>query len=241
MNHSPRLERWVTFGLRAAFCAGILSFSLSAAAPQAQTPAENAPRNTKKEKEKPWRPMVVSANVLRFGAQLEDAASPALKDWLRAHVNQQLREKPIDPKVTIDAVDARFPAASDRARDAGIYLAYVLASRDDTENERVISFRIREIEREADDISHQLAAIWREQQRRLASASSSSPSAAESVRQQDDEQKLNTRLRELSEERELKMTQAAFTRKKVNIYLKLMAMAYEKMKGTDPAILGELK
>lgn len=241
MSNAHHLLRWATLGLGAVSCAAFVSFSAPAGVSPAQTRAAEPRKDAKRDKEKPWQPVVVPAPVLHFGAQLEDAASPALKDWLRAHVNQNLREKPIDPKVTIVAVDERFAAASDRARDTGIYLAYYFAHRDDIENERILSFRLREIDREADETSRQLTLMWKEEQRRLASPRGGAPSGPEVAARQEDERKLNERLRDLRDEREIKAAQIHFTRKKVDIYLKLLAAAYEKMKGTDPAILHELK
>lgn len=195
---------------------------------------------SKREKEKPWKPAAVGADVLSYGAKLQETASPALKEWLAAHLQKNLREKAIDPKVTIDAVDARFPAAPDNVRDAAIYLVFFLAYHDDLENERVLLFRIREIDRETDELVRSTTKEWQREQN-LAAAGRATVTPATLERREEAERKLNDRLRELRDERETKAGQLEFTRKKVNIYLKLLASAFPKLKGTDPAALAELK
>jgi len=223
----------------ARICAFVLVALLFAACPAQLHPQGQAkPKNPREEK--PWQQAVVPAEVVKFGADLEGAASAHLKDWCSNYVRKELRDKPIEPKAVIGAVDRHYAAASDLARDAGIYLVYYLAYRDDEENQRMLSFRIRDIDRETYDITRELAMIHESELNRLASRNSSL-TPAERIRRDEQEQKANSRLRELGDERQIKGTRMDFSRKKVNIYLKLMSYAYDRMKGTPPAVLDELK
>ena len=216
-----RWEIWLRF-------AGLM-LALAAAFPPAHA----------QKKEKEWKPVTVPADVLEYGARLEEAASPALKEWVAGHVSKNLHEKPLDPAVTINAVDAKFPTASDQARDAGIFLAYFTAYRDDMEGARVLLFRIREIDRQVDEITRTMSKEWQREQNLAAAGRPPTPTSLE--RREESERKTNDQLRDLRDERETKLQQLEFTRKKVDLYLKILANAYRKMKGTPTAILAELK
>ena len=207
---------------------------------RAQTQDARRDDRKTKDKEKPWQPVVVDAAVLKFGADFEEAASLDLKAWVWDYVKKSLRDKQIVPKEVIGAVDTRYASASDLARDAGIYLVYYLASKDDDENQRMLSYRIRDIDRETYYITRDLKVMAEDEQNRM-SALRNPITLEQRTRREEREQQLNAKLRELGDERQIKSTQIAFSRKKVDIYLKLMNYAYERMKGTDPAVLHELK
>lgn len=179
--------------------------------------------------------------VMLFGQKLEVHAPPKLKDWIWDYVKTKMRDKALVPAEVIDGVDQRYASASTVARDLGIYLAYYLAQKDDDENQRMLSYRLRDIDRETYDIGRELNLMWESEQNRLASLHASSVSVEERVRREQREQKLNTRLRELGDERQMKAAQMAFSRKKMNVYLRLMTSAYPKLKDSAPELLQELQ
>jgi hypothetical protein len=240
----PNLKAWILRAIAACLAMLMLLGVTASLLAQEEKKAESAKKAKEKEKAAPvdvkWKPAIVPAEALAFGAQLEEAASQELKEWVWDYIKKSLRDRPIDPKAVIGAVDTRYAAASDLARDAGIYLLYFLAYKDDDENQRMLSYRIRDIDRETYDISRELAILLETEQNRMA-ATRRPITFEERVRREEQEQKLNARLRELGDERQLKATQVAFSRKKVDIYLKLMSYAYERMKGTDPGVMRELK
>lgn len=202
---------------------------------------QNPRKVAEPKKERAWQPDVVPVEVLTFGKKLEDAASQESKDWVWGYVKSNLRDKDIVPKDVIDAVDERYASASTLARDLGIYLVYYFAQQDDDENQRMISYRIRDIDRETYDIARQLNVIWESAQNRLASTQDPSVSPQERIQRDDEERKLNERLRELGDERQLISTQKDFSRRKMNIYLKLLADAHPKLKDAPPGLMKELK
>lgn len=191
-------------------------------------------------KEKPWQPVTISAEALKFGAALEEQALPGLKDWAHSQVTKKMHESVVDPKATMAVVDARFPQASDEARDAGIFLVFFTAYKDEDENQRMLALRIRDIDRETTEITRQLQLMWKNEQTRSASPLQAI-SAQERVRLEEQEQRMTAQLREYADERQLKSNQLAASRKKVNAYLKLLGAAFERMKDTDAAIVRTLK
>ena len=182
----------------------------------------------------------VSAPALKFGAELDKEATPELKEWVRAHVTRQMRTQPVDPKGTMGVVDDRFRDASEEARDAVIFLVFYSACRDEDENQRMLGLRLRDIDRETTEITRQLQVMWKNEQGRSASPLQGI-SAQERVRLEEQQQRMEAQLREFVDERQLKATQLATSRKKAALYLKLLALAHERMKRTDPAILRGLK
>jgi len=208
---------------------------------QASQQKRKPPKVVEPKEEKAWQPGVVRVEVLTFGKKLEDAGSQEAKDWMWDYVKSNLRDKDIVPKDVIGAVDERYASASTVARDLGIYLVYYFAQQDDDENQRMISYRIRDIDRETYDIGRELNVMWESAQNRLASTQAPSVSPQERIQRDEDERKLNERLRQLGDERQLIATQRAFSRRKMNIYLKLMAAAYPKLKDAPPELMKELK
>lgn len=206
-----------------------------------QQDVKKTPPSAPPVQEKPWQADTVPAEVLVFGQKLEDGVSPTAKQWIADYVKTHLREKPLVPKEIMEAVDQRFGSACNRSRDLGIYLAYYLAQKDDDENQRMLSYRIRDIDRESYDIGRQLSILFESEQNRMASTQASSMTVSERIRREETEQKLNSRLRELGDERQIKATQMEFSRRKMNAYLKLMARSHSKLKNSLDEHLPELK
>ncbi|MCI0627571.1 MAG: hypothetical protein L0387_38975 [Acidobacteria bacterium] len=182
----------------------------------------------------------VSAPALKYGAALEKEATPEVKDWVRGHVTKQMRTQAVDPKATMAKVDEQFAEASEEARDAVTFLVMYGAYRDEDENQRMLNYRIRDIDRETTEITRQLQVMWKNEQGRGASPLQGI-SAQERVRLDELQQKMESQLREYADERQLKATQEAASRKKAALYLKVLGMAYERMKGTEPEILRGVK
>ena len=214
--------------------AAFLFLALVSAAPQAApvAPQEKSPAAPPAD--------AVSAPALKFGAELEKEATPELKEWVRGHVTRQMRAQPVDPKGTMAVVDDRFPAAPDEARDAVTFLVFYYAFRDEDENQRMLGVRLRDIDRETTEITRQLQVMWKNEQGRSASPLQGI-SAQERVRLDEQQQRMEAQLREFADERQLKATQLAASRKKVALYLKLLALVHERMKRTEPAILRGVK
>ena len=121
-------------------------------------------------------------------------------------------------------------------RDAITFLLFYLAYKDEDENQRLLAVRIRDIDRDTIEITRQLQQMWKNDQSRAASPmQSSSPNAR--VANEEQQQRMEAQLREYADERQLKSTQLAGSRKKINAYLKLLDIAHGRMRGIDPAIV----
>lgn len=190
-------------------------------------------------KTKEWetrQPEAVHAPALAFGAQLQKHASERLLNWAEPYAKKDLREKPLDPRGTMAVVDERFSQATDEARDAVTFLAFYLAYREEDFEQRMTASRLRDIDRDTIEITRQLQVIWKNEQNRSASPMQG---LSQEQRLAIDEQvrSMESRLRELADERQIKSAQLNASRKKVDALLRLLAAVHPRMNGIDPVIL----
>lgn len=205
-----------------------------AAAPQIEKQQEK--KEPPQEPESP--PAVVPAEAVKFAAALKDAAPAAFRRWAASYVKKELRDIPAEAEAVGAAVKRRFPAASETARGAGELILYDLAYRAAEELQKIHAEEIRLLDREHTDITRDLEIL--EPYRRLGGASpANSPRTGQPRMQR--ELELENRLQQLEADKQVRSTQLALAEKKANHYLNLLAARYEKLKGTNPAVLRELK
>jgi hypothetical protein len=211
--------------------------------PAAQdTPKEKTklPKEAKEERE--WKPASIPADALLFAAKLEENATPAFKDWCRSHVSAHMRSEPVSPRDAMKAVDERYPQTSEIARDAGTFLLEYLAYKDEDENQRVLAGRIREIDRATYDISREINIMRENEQRRLFPTTPRAAIGAEQrVRMDEEIRKREEQLRQYGTERQFRLTELEASRKKVNLYLKVLEVVFSRMKDVPAASIAELK
>ncbi len=221
-------------------CIGLLSATLAASAAMAAAAQGGAKPSAKPAKREPldlkWKPTILSATAIGYGEQLQESAPEALKSWVQEQVKKQLRNSPVDPKTAMALADQRFATASEEARDAVTYLLCYAAYQDEDENQRMLAFRIRDIDRETIEITRQLQVLWKNEQVR--SVSPNQPASQQQHAAQEEEiQRMETQLREYADERQLKATQLAASRKKVNAYLKLLSVVHPRMEGVAATVV----
>jgi hypothetical protein len=187
-----------------------------------------------------WKPAFLPAPAVKFGAELNVTASPELKKWVSSYVARRMRERTVEPREVMTDVDAQYAAAPDEARDAVIFLVYYASYKDEDDNQRQLAFRIRDIDRETFDLSRQINLMLRNAERRSASPNQQM-TVGDRVRLDDEQRKLEIRLRELGDERQLKGTQMEASRQRVTTYLRLLGKVHERMKGVSPSVLAGIK
>jgi hypothetical protein len=225
---------------RFSFCMRFLVASvLAAQCAPALAQQKSAPRPRPKELEL-WKPAYVPAQAVKFGAELHDAASAELKKWVGGYVAKNMRDRTVEPRAVMADVDAAFAVQPDQIRDAVIFLLYYSSYKDEDENQRLLAFRIRDIDRETFDITRTINLMHRNAERRAASPNQQM-SAGERVRMDEEQQKLEARLRELADERQLKATQMEAARQRVTAYLRLLGSAHARMQDVKPAILSAVR
>lgn len=225
----PRARPWMIL---------VLGLGLAGAFPLRARPQSDKPP----KEEKDWKPAYVPADALKFGATLEEKASPEFKGWVHEHVAKHMREQPVNPRTAMQAVDDRYPQTSDIARDAGTFLLQYLAYKDEETNERMLAARIREIDRQTYDLSREINIMAENEQRRLMPTNPRAAISAEQrVRMDEEIRKREEKIRQLGTERQLKATELAASRKKVNLYLKVLGVVFDRMKDVPADSIAELK
>jgi len=193
----------------------------------------------KKKKEKEFPPPaaeVLPAEALKFGVAVEEAAPEAVKKWTAGLAKGEMRTQPVDPQGTMKTVDEHFAQADEAARDVITYLVFYSAYRDEDENYRTLGYRIRDIDRETKEITRELQIIWKNDQTRGASPLQAQSQQAR-VNQEENIQRMESKLRDFADERQMKSTQMEASRKRVNIYLRLLDVAHKRMRQTDPKLI----
>jgi len=191
----------------------------------------------KKEKEfPPPAAEILPAEALKFGVAVEEAAPDVVKKWTEALAKGEMRTRPVDPQGTMKTVDERFNQAEETARDVITFLVFYSAYKDEDENYRTLGYRVRDIDRETKEITRELQIIWKNEQTRGASPLQSQSQQAR-VAQEEDVRKMESQLRDFADERQLKSTQMEASRKKVNIYLKLLDVAQKRLGGASPQLI----
>ncbi|HWQ02847.1 MAG TPA: hypothetical protein VNL38_00060 [Candidatus Nitrosotenuis sp.] len=218
-------------------CVAVVALALLCALGAAGQKRDEPPRAKDIEN---WKPAYLPAQAVKFGAELDAAASPELKKWVGGYVARRMRERTVEPREVMADVDAQFAAAADEARDAVIFLVYYAAYKDEDDNQRQLAFRIRDIDRETFDLSRQINLMIRNSERRSASPNQQM-TVGDRLRMDEEQRKLEIRLRELGDERQLKATQMEASRQRVTTYLRLLGKVHEKMKGISPRVLAGVK
>ena len=203
-------------------------------------PAPQKKRDAVRPAVEDWKPEIVPADALKYSAELDEQASAEVKKWVGGYAKKEMRERAVDPKATMAAADDRFPQASDEARDAVTFLLFYAAYKDEDQNQRTLSYRIRDIDRDTIEITRQIQQIWKNDQSRGASPTQGI-GAQQRIAIEEQVQKMESQLRELADERQLKSTLMNASRRKVNQYLKVLAAVHPRMKGVDAAILRLVK
>ena len=206
------------------------------------------PQDTPKKKikepkeEKEWKPASVPADALKFAAQLEENAPQEFQDWCHGHITGHMRTEPVSPREAMKAVDERYRQTSEIARDAGTFLLQYLAYKDEDENQRLLASRIREIDRTTYDISREINIMRENEQLRLFPTNPRAAIGAEQrVRMEDEIRKREEQLRQYGTDRQIKMGELDASRKKVNLYLKVLGVVFSRMKDVPAASIAELK
>ena len=201
-----------------------------------QTERSQAKKEPPQEPETP--PAVVPAEALKLAAALKEAAPAGFRRWAASHVKREMRDEPAEAEAVAAAVKQRFPSASEAAGGAGEFLLYDFAYRAAAETQKMHADEIRLLDRERVDITRELEIL--EPYRRVGGTPpANSPRTGQPRLQREVE--LESRLQQLEADRQVRSTQLALAEKKANHYLNLLSAAYEKVKGTDPAVLRELK
>lgn len=211
---------FLTFILALSLAGGALPQSSSRKAPQWE----------------PSEPTSLHAPALAYGTDLEKQASKELLKWAEPYAKKDLRANPLDPQGTTAVVDQRFPQASEEARDAVTYLLFYLAYKEEDFEQRMLAARLRDIDRETTEITRQLQVIWKNEQNRSASPTQGL-SQQQRVAIEEDIQRKESQLRDFADERQHKSGQFEASRKKVGVFLKLLAAVHPRMKGIEPSVL----
>jgi hypothetical protein len=192
--------------------------------------------------EKDWKPVFVPADALKFGAELDEKATSQFKGWCRDQVAKHLRNEPVSPRAAMEAVDKQYPAAPELSRDAGAFLLEYLAYKDEDTNQLTLAGRIREIDRTTYDLSREINIMTENEQRRLMPTNPRAAIGAEArVRMDADIRQREEKIRQLAIERQLRATELDASRKKVNLYLKVLGIVHGRMKDVPVDSIVELK
>jgi len=213
---------------------------LASALPPQIRAQQKEPQPPKEEEE--WKPAEIPADALLYAIKLEEAATPAFKSWCGEHISKHMRSEPVSPRNAMKAVDEAFPGTSDIARDAGIFLLQYLAYKDEDENQRVIAGQIREIDRNTYDLSREINVMYENEQRRLGTIYKEGAISAEQRIQMEEEiRKREEKLRQYGTERQIRSGELEASRKKVNLYLKVLGYVFKRMSDVPVASIAELK
>ena len=211
-----------------------LAVLLAATAGSAQSDRPKKPES----KVEQWKPAMLPADALAYGAQLELNAPPKLKKWCEHYAQSEMPKQKIDPRATMAVVDKEFASASDEARDAVIFLLDYLAYKHEDNEQRLLASRIRRLDDDAFDMTERMFDIKEAQQRRVrATNSKTSISPQELIRSEDELQQLEQKLRALSDDRKVKLDQLQMLRRRVDGYLKVMSVTHPRMNGVLPEVL----
>jgi hypothetical protein len=202
-----------------------------------QSKADAKPKSSRDPKTEEWTPANLPANALAYGAALEQNAPPNLKKWCENYAHKEMPKQKIDPRATMAVVDKEFAKASDEARDAAIFLLDYLAYKHEDTEQRMLAQRIRQIDDQAYDITRRMILLKENQERGMSSISKSQSAAAPQGQADEDIRKMEQQLREMAQDRKMKIGQLETLRKRVDGYLKVMGVTYPRMNGVEPAVL----
>jgi hypothetical protein len=215
----------------------LICASAVGAALEAQAGAQTATRRRDPGLED-WKPATLPADALAYGAALEENAPPQLKKWCENYAQKEMPKQKIDPRATMAVVDKEFSKASDEARDAVIFLLDYLAYKHEDIEQSMLAMRIRHIDDEAYDITRRMIVTKENQERGMSTtAKNRGISPQQAMQVEEDQRKSEQQLREMAENRKLKRAQLEMLRKRVDGYLKVMAVTHPRMNGVAPEVL----
>lgn len=209
-------------------------------APQDATSREQAaaPKPKRDPKTEEWKPASLPADALAYGAELEENAPPKLKKWCENYAQKEMMKQKIDPRATMAVVDKEFASASDKARDAVIFLLDYLAYKSEDNEQRMLAARIRRHDNEAYELNLRMHILKENQEKRIGSISKRvAISPQQMIMSEEEVQRLEQQLRTMDEDRKVKMNQLMALRRRVDGYLKVMSVTYPRMNGVAPAVL----
>ncbi len=192
-----------------------------------------APTAAQKEA-KEWKPAMIPADALKYGADIEAAATPEFLRWAHSFATGEMRHMQVNPKALMEVVDKKFAGTPDDARDAGIFLVEYLGYKDEEETQKMRTAEIRELNRQIYDANREMN-IAKEN-----TVNSKNP-AASAVTKHNRYLEMEESLKELGRQLEIKMKEVAASRNKVNLYLKVLKITHERMNGIPPAAVAGLK
>jgi hypothetical protein len=208
----------------------LLLASLAAISANSQTGETRPPPDAGRldpELEK-WKPAILPAAALSYGAALEEAAPPRLKDWLLDFARSEMPNRKMNPRETMAAVDKQFPKQSDVARDAAIFLLNYLSYKEEDLIQRTTAALIRRLDDEAYDIQFRMQQMRDSEMNRMVTTRSV-PSQQEMVRNSEEAIRMEQRLKELAEQRRRRLKDLEKSRKRVDGFLKILDVTYPRM------------
>jgi hypothetical protein len=230
-----RLGAWVmAVGLA---CAGWTPASPPGEASAPQVPISEGRRDPRLEK---WKPAVMPADGLAYGAALEESATENLRRWCREYARTKMSEQPIDPRTTMRAVDAEFPQYSDAVRDAITYLLIYLAYKEENRTQAHLVGEIKRMDDEAHEILLRMQRMRENEMNKLASTRTTA-TQQEMLRNDEDERRKDQQLRDMALMRRVRMQELERARKRVDGYLKVIQVTYPRMNGVPANILRDPK
>lgn len=138
---------------RILLCA-VLVLPFSALPTVAQSPAEagSKAQQEKKDENIPAKPAVLSGAALRFGADLQGAATPAVLKWAKSFAKKEILKAQEAPgrDTVAAALSTAYAGRSEPSRKAGEVLVWYLAYLEGTKNQETAAQRVRDMERELD-------------------------------------------------------------------------------------------
>ncbi len=204
--------------------------------------AAQTPERKRDPKVEEWKPAMLPADALAYGAALEQNAPPNLKKWCENYAQKEMPKQKIDPRATMAVVDKEFAKASDEARDATIFLLDYLAYKHEDTEQRMLAQRIRQIDDQAYDITRRMFVLKENQEHGMSTISKSQAAAApDAFKVEEELRKSEQQLREMAQDRKTKMAELEMHRKRVDGHLKVMSVTYPRMNGVAPEVLRSMQ
>jgi len=227
--------------LRISLCAFLLVIAaLGQQQGTSQGPAAPKPAPLVDVRLRDWKPATLPADAVAYGAALESAAPPKIKDWCDSFARKEMPKRKIDPRETMAVVDKQFPKNSDAARDAAIYLVNYLAYREEDRAQEQLAAMIRRMDEEAHDIKWRMQLTAENEMNRL-SSTRQTVSQTQMIRNDQEARAADQKLAEMSNTRKQRMKELEDLRRRVEGYLRVMAVTHPRMNGIEPAVLREFQ
>lgn len=214
---------------------------------QTPPPKNQKEKNKDKEKDKSQsrekdyvtaQPAAVHAPALAYAAAIEGASPSHIKDWCR-DAARKLAGQPIDPRAAMLRADRQFPQYNDAQRDAITYLLIYYAYDDEMQRQDLLASEIRRMDLESDELVVQMQ-LRREAEMNRMVSTRNLPSQQEMLRNDEEYRKADLKLREIAERRRTRRGELERARRRVEAYLKVIAVTYPRMDGIPAGVLAGL-